>query len=250
MSNRASSPPSTVLLSDISSTNDQSSSQIPLPHPTPIHVIMSTGTPVMIPRINSNSNLHGLNDGFSLTSDDNQLNTNTTTHTTINSTNNNTNNTIYTPNSKQFHHSLSQLSFNSHLHDQVASEVDYSAYLGKQQYLFAHTPATTYNYSQSLFNITYKKLLSLLTFLFTLHWFNHGIFQTILTEKSDFKASESTLILSASLIAILFVAPGVGYLARSHPPLRILWVGYCIILLSTFITAFSHKFYAMFWYEL
>eukprot|EP01084_Bolivina_argentea_P258588 436013_1 len=201
-------------LSEISSTINQP--------PTPIQVIGSTNTPLIIPRIKSTSNLAALTDNFSL-DEQSQLNT------------------------KYANHSFSQLLSNSQLHDQVASEIDYSTYIGKQKHLFAHTPGTTYYYSQSLFSITYKKLLSLLTFLFTLHWFNHGIFQNILsnTSSSNYNSTQSPLILSSSLIAIVIFAPIVGYLARRHPPLRILWIGFSIILLATFITSFAGNFYAM-----
>eukprot|EP01083_Nonionella_stella_P195206 719276_1 len=210
------SPSTDIHLSDIScAPNDDNKL---LASSTPIHVLLSH-TPSFIPRVNSTgSNLAALTDGFNLGSP------------------------------KPTTHSFSQLLSNSHLHDQIASEVDYSAYIGKQKHLFAHTPGTTYYHSQSLFSVSHKHLLCILTLLFTLHWFNDGIFQYILTSasRSAYDATHSTLILSASLISIVVFAPIIGYLARSHPPLRLLWIGFCLILLSTFIISFATSFVAMF----
>ena len=216
---------SNVLLSDVSTSAlelDLDDARLPAQPALPISInlpqqarqLHSTHTPLYLPRINSVSHVLSHDHDVSLNS---QI-----------------------------------LSFSA-LHDQMASEVDYSAYFGAGQpkHLFAHTPGTTHYHSLAQFSLSHKALLALLSALLALHWCNHGIFDSVLSSSSSssFSDGESALILSASLMALAVCSPCVGYLARSHPPLRILWCGYTLVLLSTFITAFCDvHFAAMFWY--
>ena len=233
MSKRVRTPNSSVNLSEISTT---STTHQPIP-PTPIQVIMSANN---TPRANAGASNHSLNDNFTLKPNQN----------------NNTRNANKSLSNLQQYSINSVHSTNHHLYDQVASEVDLSYFLGQQKHLFAHTPGTTFHHAQTAFSVSYKILLPLLTFLFSLHWFNHSLFETVLenkgktNDKDHYKHSlhftdyQVTYILLAHLIGIILCAPIIGYFVRNLHPLRCLWAGFIIITIATMTTSWSEKYFA------
>ena len=199
--------------SDVALSDISSGLDVIAPVPvTPINIMVQAGTPLFIPRVNSASK--NLNQ-FSLTNSNNTTN-----------------------------HSFSQLL--SNYTEQVASELDVSF----DKHLFAHTPGTNYYHSQSLFSVSHKTLLTTFFGFCALHWFNHGVFQSIILNENGyhFNSIQTSLILSASLISVLLFAPIIGYVARFRQPLNLLWIGFSMSLLSAFVSAFADNFGSLFWY--